>query len=205
MKITIEPTFTYKSGITCNRLTCKTEFGGRGGSKVIFDNNIYAKEPLNLRKFKKLMAENGIEDLDGLFCDGDCIKEDSEVFTKMNNFLVDFSNTLNDEQSKQPFSWDVEFIKQLRKTAKGGVYAFYVVLEKGVKAGKIPYFCYADDKNEYNQIIDFVDGKMVSIYGKELAKRIISSRVGELVRGKDDFNEIVKILTEDSKKNNSRY
>ena len=123
----------------------------------------------------------------------------------MNNFLVDFSNTLNDEQSKQPFSWDVEFIKQLRKTEQGGVYAFYVVLEKGVKAGKIPYFCYADDKNEYNQIIDFVDGKMVSIYGQELAKRIISSRVGELVRGKDDFNEIVKILTEDSKKNNSRY
>ena len=28
---------------------------------------------------------------------------------------------------------------------------------------------------------------------------------GEKVRGKDDFNEIVKILTEDSKKNNSRY
>ena len=28
---------------------------------------------------------------------------------------------------------------------------------------------------------------------------------GEQVRGKDDFNEIVKILTEDSKKNNSKY
>lgn len=28
---------------------------------------------------------------------------------------------------------------------------------------------------------------------------------GEKVRGKDDFNEIVNILTEDSKKNNSKY
>ena len=57
MKITIEPTFTYKSGITCNRLTCKTEFGGRGGSKVIFDNNIYAKEPLLLIKLFLALVE----------------------------------------------------------------------------------------------------------------------------------------------------
>ena len=151
------------------------------------------------------MAENGIEGLDGLFCDGDCIREDSEVFTKMNNFLAKYSNAINDEQSTQPFSWNVEFIKKLKKTEKGGVYAFYVVVEKGVQAGKIPYFCFAEDKNDYNQIIDFVDGKMVRIYGEELAKRITSSKVDDLIKGKADFNEIVKILTEDSKKNNSRY
>lgn len=205
MKITIEPVFTFKSGVISHRLTCKTEFGGRGGSKVIFDNIIYAKEPLDLKKFKKFMAENGIEGLDDLFCDGDCIKEDSEVFTKMNNFLVKYSNPIHDEQDKQPFSWDMEFVKLVKKTEKGGLYAFYVVVEKGSKAGKIPYFCYADDYKQYDQIIDFVDGKMVSIYGQELARRIISSRVDDLIKGKDDFNEIVKILTEDSKKNNSRY
>ena len=79
------------------------------------------------------------------------------------------------------------------------------MVEKGSKAGKIPYFCYADDYKQYDQIIDFVDGKMVSIYGQELARRIISSRVDDLIKGKDDFNEIVKILTDDSKKNNSKY
>ena len=205
MKIAIEPVFTFKSGVVSHKLTCKTEFGGRGGSKVIFDNMIYAKEPLDLKKFKKLMAENGIEGLGDLFRDEDCIKEDSEVFTKMNNFLADYSNSINDEQNKQPFSWDVEFVKLARKTEHGGVYVFYVVVEKGSKAGKIPYISYADDYKEYDQIIDFVDGKMVSIYGQELAKRIISTRVEDLIRGKEDFNEIVKILTADANKNNSRY
>ena len=205
MKITVDHLFTFKSGITCNRLTCKTEFGGRGGSKVIFDHNIYAREPLDTRKFKKLMAENGFEGLEGLFCDGDCIREDSEAFTKMNNFLVDFSNKLDDEQNTHPFAWDIEFIKQLKKTENGGIYAFYVVLEKGTLAAKIPYYCYADDFKEYDQIIDFVNGKMVSLYGESLAKKIISTRVEDLIGKKDDFNAIVKILTEDSKKNNAQY
>lgn len=36
---------------------------------------------------------------------------------------------------------------------------------------------------------------MVSIYGQELAKRIIESRVKNLIKGKDKFDEIVNILT----------
>lgn len=71
--------------------------------------------------------------------------EDIAAFTKMNNFLVDFSNKLDDEQNTHPFAWDIEFIKQLKKTENGGIYAFYVVLEKGTLAAKIPYYCYADD------------------------------------------------------------
>ena len=43
--------------------------------------------------------------------------------------------------------------------------------------------------------MDFIDGKMVSIYGQELAKRIIESRVKNLIKGKDKFDEIVNILT----------
>ena len=46
---------------------------------------------------------------------------------------------------------------------------------------------------------------MVSLYGESLAKKIISTRVEDLIGKKDDFNAIVKILTEDSKKNNAQY
>lgn len=203
MKTTLTKVHDYKSGMSRYTLSFTANLFGK--NIVLSKGDIYSRDSsLNARKLKKLILEQGFKNIDDLFCNPDRsqTKQDSVDFAAIQNWIVRQSEPLHDEQEKTPLTWYTEFKETHRKTEHGALYVFFLVIESGCFMSRIPWISYGEDANDYDKIIDFADGKIVHIYGKELAKRCLEAHIRPLMRGaeNEDFEKLHnRLVTEASK------